>query len=170
MVRPPTTVTTNLPGHQSPPQPHQEPSLDYFQGAWTFSWVGRESPLGAGPRNGTVTFAPAQGGKALTMSTEGQFEDGSALKETGTVEWEPSTKTLTFRETLANGVRLITKGDWSSPIAIMSESQPVRAGSEDVRLRRRINVTSANAFSVVDEISSAGGPYIRLGTGTFHKQ
>ena len=41
----------------SPPQPQQAQGVDYFTGAWTFTWVGRESPISAGPREGTLTDA-----------------------------------------------------------------------------------------------------------------
>jgi hypothetical protein len=170
LVRPPKPVTTNLPGRTSPPQPQQEQSLAYFRGTWSFNWIGRESALGAGPRSGTVTFSPAAGGSSLTMSTEGvSEEDASSFKESGTVEWNPSTKTLTILETLANGLRLTSTGDWSSPIAIKCDSQPVSADGQQVRLRRKIDVISGTSFAVTDEISSNGGPFMRLGTGTFRK-
>ena len=35
-------------------------SVDYFAGAWTFTWVGRESPLSAGPRKRGRTARPAR--------------------------------------------------------------------------------------------------------------
>lgn len=171
MIRPPKPVTTNLPGRETPPQPQQEQTLAYFQGSWSFDWMGRESAFGSGPRSGTVTFDPSPGNASLVMNTAGVFEDTSAaFTERGTVEWNPSTKTLTIRETLANGLRLTSTGDWSSPLAIRAESQPVSADSQQVRLRRKIDVVSANSFAVTDEISSNGGPYVRLGTGTFRKK
>jgi hypothetical protein len=170
LQRPPQPVTTNLPGRGSPPQPQQEQSLTYFQGSWSFQWRGRESPFGAGPRSGTVTFSPASASNTLTMSAEGVVEDAGTFKESGTLEWNPATKTLTIREALANGVRLTSSGDWSSPLAIRSESQPVGADGDQVRLRRRIDVISADSFSVTDDISTNRGPWVRLGTGTFQKK
>ena len=170
LTQPPKPVTTNLGGNESPPQPQLPQSLDYFVGSWTYSWNGRESGLGGGPRMGTIKFSrSASGRNLLDVRTDGTVDGGCAYKETGTVAWSPESKVLTFRETLANGLALSSTGDWSSPIAIRVDGQPVRAGGQTLHLRRTINVVSATSFSVVDELSTDDGPFVRLGTGTFRK-
>ena len=41
------------------------------------------------------------------MKTEGTIEDNdAAFTESGTAEWDAAKKTLTFKETLANGTTL----------------------------------------------------------------
>ncbi len=170
LTQPPKPVTTNLGGRESPPQPHQQQSLDYFVGSWSYSWNGRESGLSGGPRSGTTVFSRSPSDRAvLQIRTEGTLDDGGSYKETGTMAWNPERKQLTFNETLANGVALISTGDWSSPIAIRVDGQPVRAGGQMLRLRRTINVVSATSFSVIDELSTDNGEFVRLGTGTFRK-
>lgn len=170
LTQPPKPVTTNIGGRESPPQPHQKPSLNYFVGSWSYSWNGRESALGGGPRAGTTVFSrSASRADLLDIRTEGTLDGGGSYRETGTVEWNEEKKTLAFRETLANGVALSSTGDWSSAIAIRVDGQPVRAGGQMLHLKRTINVISATSFSVVDELSTDNGPFVRLGTATFSK-
>ena len=170
LTQPPKPVTTNIGGKDSPPQPHQQQSLDYFVGSWSYSWYGRESGLGGGPRSGTTVFSrSASRSDLLDIRTDGTMDGGGAYRETGTVAWNDEKKTLAFRETLANGVALSSTGDWSSPIAIRVDGQPVSAAGQTLRLRRTISVISATSFSVVDELSTDGGPFVRLGTATFRK-
>jgi hypothetical protein len=78
-------------------------------------------------------------------------------------------KTLTIKETLANGTSLTGTGDWSSPLAIRYESQPAPAGKQSVRIRRTYSILSAQSFSIAEEISIDGGPFQRLGNGLFQK-
>ncbi len=153
----------------SPPQPKQRQGLEYFEGTWRFTWTGRESPISPGPRTGTVTFAHASDGASLDMRTEGSSEAAGSYTERGTLEWNAATKTLTVRERLANNVDLVSTGDWSSPITIRSESAPVRAGAQEVRLRRVYGIVSAHSFTVAEEISVDGGAFVRLGGGVFSK-
>jgi len=65
LTQPPKPVTTNLGGNESPPQPQLPQSLDYFVGSWTYSWNGRESGLGGGPRMGTIKFSRSASGRNL---------------------------------------------------------------------------------------------------------
>ena len=44
-----------------------------------------------------------------------------------------------------------------------------RAGGQMLRLRRTWNIVSAASFSVTNEMSIDGGPFVRLGTGDFKK-
>ena len=153
----------------SPPQPQQQQGVEYFVGTWSFSWTGRESPVSSGPRSGTVTFARRGQGTALDIRTEGKNDDGAAYKESGTAEWNPETKTLTITEKLAAGAELTTIGDWSSPIGIRAESEPLKIGSQTVKVRRLYSIHSAQSFSVTEEISIDGKPYQRLGNGQFKR-
>ncbi len=153
----------------SPPQPQQPQSVDYFVGAWTFTWTGRESAVSAGPRTGTVTYARTGTSDVLVMRAEGRVDGAAAFAETGTAEWNAAGKTLTFVERLSTGLQLRSVGDWSSPIGIRAESEPVQAGAQSLRVRRLYSILSAQSFMVTEEISVDGGPYQRLGTGRYQK-
>jgi hypothetical protein len=158
-------------GRATPPQPQQKQGVEYFVGSWTFSWTGRESPITQGPRQGTVTFTRKGTTPALAFQTEGKWDDsGAAYKESGTAEWDEAKKAMTFTETLANGTRVTGVGDWTSPLSIRYESQPVKIGSEQVRIRRNYAILAPHAFSITEEISLDGGPFQRLGNAVFSKQ
>jgi hypothetical protein len=152
-----------------PPQPQQHQSAEYFVGSWHFEWTGRESAVSVGPRTGTVTFTSKDDANVLDMQTEGQTDAGATYKESGTAEWNDAQKTLTFREQLSNGVELVSPGNWSSPLSIRSESQPLRAGSQTIRVRRTYMIVSAQSFTLAEEMSIDGGPFQRLGNATFSK-
>jgi hypothetical protein len=152
----------------SPPQPQQPQSDEYFVGAWTFTWIGRESPVSAGPRSGTLTYARKSPG-ALELRAEGTIDGGAAFTETGSALWNADKKTITWVERLSTGLELRSAGDWSSPIGIRAESEPVKAGSQMVRVKRLYSILSPQSYMVTEEISVNGGPYQRLGNGRFQK-
>jgi hypothetical protein len=159
-----------LRGRRGPPQqPQQRQGIEYFLGSWHFEWTGRESAVSVGPRTGTVTFARKDDSNVLDMQTEGQTDAGAAYKESGIAEWNDAQKTLTFRERLTSGVELLSPGNWSSPLSIRSESQPVRAGSQTIRVRRTYMIISAQSFTLAEEMSIDGGPFQRLGNATYSK-
>jgi hypothetical protein len=83
--------------------------------------------------------------------------------------WQASTKTLAMHETLANGAMMLSVADWSSPIALRFESAPVRVKGEMVRLRRIYTIISATSFTVNEELSANGAPFVRLGGGIFSR-
>jgi len=153
----------------SPPQPQQAQGPDYFTGAWTFTWVGRESPVGAGPREGTLTYTRT-GDTALDLRAEGRIDGGAAFTETGTAIWNADKKTMTWVERLSTGIELRSVGDWSSPIGIRAESDPVKAGAQTIRVRRLYSILSPQSFTVTEEITMNDGPYQRLGFGRFSRK
>ena len=151
------------------PQPQQKPSLNYFAGQWSFKWVGRESPLGpGGPREGTVTLKSDAAGKTLEGRMDAKTEEG-ALTNTMTVGWDESTKTLTFSERMSNGIQIMSKGDWSSPISIRCTVEPIKVKGHTLLLKRTISVIAAHSFGITEELSEDGGPFIRLGNALFTK-
>jgi hypothetical protein len=152
----------------SPPQPQQQQGLDYFIGTWTFSWTGRESPISSGPRSGSVTCTRIDGNSA-EMRAEGTSDAGGAFKESGILRWNDAGKTLAFQETLANNIQMSSVGNWSSPISILVEGQPVQAQGQTLRLKRTYSILSATSFRVTDELSTNGGAFSRLGVGDFRK-
>ena len=82
-------------GRPVPPQPQQKQGLEYFVGTWDFTWTGRESPITAGPRAGSVSFARRGTSNTLDIRAEGKLEDGgAAYKESGSAEWNDADKTL----------------------------------------------------------------------------
>jgi len=165
----PTIVSTNLPGHPSPPQPQQQQGLEYFDGTWNFSWVGRESPLTVGPRTGTATFTRIGESNFMSLQVEGKVDGGSAFKETGVVAWSPEKKVLVVHEKTATNAELLTLGDWSSPLGIRFDTQPLLIQGKMVRLHRSYAILSATSFSVKEELSTNDGPFVRLGVGSFTK-
>jgi hypothetical protein len=157
------------PGRVSPPQPRQTQGLEYFEGAWSFTWSGRESAVSPGPRSGLVTFTRTSAG-SLSFTTAGTSDASGAYKESGTMAWDAAKKTLTVTERLAGGLELTSVGDWSSAGSIRFESEPVRAGGLTLRIRRTYAIVSAHSFTVSEEMSTDGGPFVRLGGAVFAKK
>ena len=164
----PPPQPTGRPQRVSPPQPQQQQTDEYFVGAWTFTWIGRESPVSAGPRSGTLTYARKSPG-TLDLRAEGTIDGGAAFMETGSAMWNADKKTITWVERLSTGLELRSSGDWSSPIGIRAESEPVTAGSQTVRVKRLYSILSPQSYMVTEEISVNGGPFQRLGNGRFQK-
>lgn len=152
----------------SVPQPLQKQSLDYFVGQWNFRWIARESPLGSGSRKGTVTFTLAADGKFLDVRTEGQSDEGK-YQESALVGFDEEKKMLAVFERRSRGIELLSLGDWGAAMTIRFSVSPVRIKNQTVRLKRTISVLSANSFRVSEEYSVDGGPFERLGDGTFTK-
>jgi len=154
---------------ESPPQPQQKQSPDYFVGTWTFEWLGRESSLTAGPRSGMVTFS-RKTEAVLTFKSESLTDSGRAVNESGSMSWNAADKTLAWVETLTDGTSVTGTGNWSSPLAIRYESQPLTLKGQTLRLRRTYSVISAQSFRVAEELSIDGGPFQRLGSGDYSKK
>jgi hypothetical protein len=150
------------------PQPQQKQSIDYFVGQWSFKYIGRESALWPAPREGALTFTKLPDGKSAEGVIEGKH-DGGAYKENIVVNFDEATKSLTFTEKLASGVALNSKGDWSSPISIRFAIEPVKAKGQSLQLRRTISIVAAHSFTVAEELSEDGGPFVRLGSAIFTK-
>src|SRR5262245_4118098 len=117
---------------RSAPQPQQKQSIDYFAGKWSFKYIGRESALWPAPREGVVTFTKRADAKAVEGVTEGKT-DGKEFKETSVINFDESSKILTFTEKLASGVVLKGKADWTSPISIRFEIEPVKLKSQTLQ-------------------------------------
>ena len=167
---PPAPAPVGILGRPSPPQPLQRQGVEYFVGTWAFKWTGRESALTAGPRTATVTFTRMGETPSLQMRTEGTVDGGGAYTETATLEWREAAKILEMRERIAvgNGVEHLCVGDWTSAIAVRFECTPEK--SKGLRLKRVFSIISATSFTVAEELSTDGGPYVRLGSGTYTKQ
>jgi len=150
------------------PQPQQKQSIDYFVGPWSYKYVGRESALGPAPRDCTVTFAKRADGKSVEGASDCKT-DGGAFKNTALIVWDEATKTMTFTEKLSNGVTLTSRGDWSSPISIRFAVDPVKTKGQSLQLRRTISIVAAHSFTVTEELSEDGGPFVRLGSAVYSK-
>ncbi|HVS82734.1 MAG TPA: hypothetical protein VHE60_13470 [Pyrinomonadaceae bacterium] len=150
------------------PQPQQKQSLDYFVGQWAFTWVGRESALGpGGRREGMTTFKLAPGGKTLESHTDGKSEEGS-YQESAVIGFDETTKMLSFAERRRD-LQVASKGDWTSPISIRFTVDPIKVKGQTLQLRRTIEIISAYSFTVTEELSEDGGPFVRLGQAIFSK-
>jgi hypothetical protein len=156
-------------GRPSPPQPQQQQGLEYFVGSWRFTWTGRESPITAGPRSGTVKFARIGDSNFLDVHVEGSIEGAGAYKESGVMGWNADKKLLAYTQRLGADVEVLSLGDWSSPIAIRFDVAPVQVGGKMLRLRRTYSIVSAQSFMVTEELSTDGGAFVRLGNGDFRK-
>jgi len=150
------------------PQPQQKQSLNYFVGEWSFNWIGRESALGPAPREGTATFTLRADGKSLDLHSVGK-SDNKAFNESAFIAWDEEAKTLTFVERLANGIQLQSKGDWHSPISIRFTIDPIKVKGQTLQLKRIISVVAAHSFTVTEELSENGGPFVRLGSAVYTK-
>lgn len=149
-------------------QPQQKQSIDYFVGQWSFKYLGRESVLWPAPREGVLTLSKNADGKSLTGVIEGKHDSG-AYKETWLVTFDEASKSLTFSEKLASGATITSRGDWSSPISIRFNIEPVKIKGAALQLRRNISIVAAHSFTVAEELSENGGPFVRLGSAVFTK-
>jgi hypothetical protein len=156
-------------GRPSPPQPQQHQGPEFFLGAWKFTWIGRESAITPGPRSGTVTFTPTNDQNTLEMQVEGSSEGSGPYKESGRVTWDAAKKTLAMREHLSSGADVSSVGDWSSPIGIHFDCDPITVQGQTLKLRRYYQILSPTSYSVTEELSTNGGPFVRLGTGDFRR-
>jgi len=150
------------------PQPQQKQSIDYFAGQWSYKYVGRESALWPAPRECAVTFTKRADGKSVEGVSECKHE-GGAFKDNLVIVFDEATKMMTFTEKLGSGVALASKGDWTSPISIRFAIDPVTAKGQKLQLRRTISIVAAHSFTVAEELSEDGGPFVRLGSAVFSR-
>jgi hypothetical protein len=148
------------------PQPQQQQSAQYFVGQWSFKWIGRESLLSPGPREGTLTFKLRADGKTLDGRSEAKTDEG-AFTETIVITFDGATKQLTFSEQRSNGVKITSTGDWSSPISINCKVDPVKVKGQTLQIKRTFSIIGPHSFSITEELSENGGPFVRLGNGLF---
>jgi len=150
------------------PQPQQKQSIDYFVGQWGYKYIGRESALWPAPRECVVNFTRRADGKSAEGVSECKHE-GGVFKDNLVIIFDEAAKTLGFTEKLGSGATLTSKGDWTSPISIRFTIDPVTAKGQKLQLRRAISVVSTYSFTVTEELSEDGGPFVRLGSATFTK-
>jgi hypothetical protein len=155
-------------GRTGPPQPQQKQSIDYFVGSWSYKYVGRESAFGPAPRECTVTFTKRADGKSVEGATQCKG-DSSTFKNSMLITFDETTKMMTFTEKLNGGVAINSKGDWTSPISIRFTIEPIKVKGQALQLRRVISIVAAHSFTVAEELSEDGGPFVRLGSAIFSK-
>jgi hypothetical protein len=148
------------------PQPQQKQSISYFVGQWNFNWIGRESPLGPAPREGTTTFTLRPDGKALDAKTVGKSDD-KAFTESAVITFDDGTKMMTFSERLANGIQIQSAADWRSPISIRFTIEPIKVKGQTLLLKRIISIVAGHSFTITEELSENGGPFVRLGSAIY---
>jgi hypothetical protein len=150
------------------PQPQQKQSIDYFVGQWNYKYIGRESALWPAPRECVVTFTKRADGRSVEGVSECKHE-GGAFKDSLVIVFDEATKTLVYTEKLGSGATLASKGDWTSPISIRFAIDPVTAKGQKLQLRRTLSIVAAHSFTVAEELSEDGGPFVRLGSAVFSK-
>ena len=150
------------------PQPQQKQSIDYFVGQWSYKYIGRESALWPAPRECMVTFTKRADGRSVEGVSECKHE-GGAFKDSLVIVFDEATKTLVYTEKLGSGATLASKADWTSPISIRFAIDPITAKGQKLQLRRTISVVAAHSFTVAEELSENGGPFVRLGSAVFSK-
>ena len=152
----------------SVPQPQQKQSIDYFVGQWNYKYVGRESGFGPAPRECSVTFTKRPDGKSVEGVTECKH-DGGAYKDTSVIVFDEATKKMSITEKLGSGVSLNSRADWTSPISIRFTIDPIKVKGQTLQLRRVITVVAAHSFTIAEELSEDGGPFVRLGNAVVTK-
>jgi hypothetical protein len=149
------------------PQPQVEQRIDYFLGSWSFEYAGGEfPPLSIGTRTGTVSFTALPGGPFVRGQVTGDLF-GEPYQETWTIGFNEDLRSIVWLEQQASGQTLLGLGDWTSPIGITFHTAPLEADGRVYVLKRLMRVTSDTAFAVTDEFSVDGGPFKRLGNGSF---
>ncbi len=149
------------------PQPQIEQRIGYFAGEWTFDYTGGEfPPLSIGTRSGTVTFTALPHGPFVLGHVTGEVF-GEPYEEHWTIGFNADIQSIVWREQLSTGQELLGLGDWTSPIAITFLTAPVEADGSVYVLKRLMQTTSNTAFTVTDQFSVDGGPFRRLGNGSY---
>ena len=85
------------------------------------------------------------------------------------IVFDEATKKMTFTEKLGNGVAINSRGDWTSPISIRFTIDPIKVKGQSLQLRRTISIVAAHSFTIAEELSEDGGPFIRLGNAVVTK-
>ena len=148
-------------------QPQVEQRISYFAGEWTFEYTGGEfPPLSIGTRHGTVSFSPVPHAPFVRGRVTGDVF-GVQYEDVLTIGFDEDTQTVLWQEQLSSGHQLVSLGNWTSPIGITFLTAPIEADGRVYTLRRKMQVTSNSAFSVIDEFSVDGGPFRRLGNGSY---
>jgi hypothetical protein len=151
-------------------QKHVAQRAEYFTGRWKFDYLGGEfPPLSSGERSGTVTFSAPSGTHFVNGAVDWQAM-GKPLKETIAIGVSPETKAVVYHERRADGVELMSLGNWTSPLAIVFQTTPLVSGGKTYQLRRVIAVLSETAFDVSEEFSVDGGAFRKLGTARYTKE
>ena len=151
------------------PQPQVEQRIGYFLGEWELDYTGGEfPPLSIGTRSARIVFTEQGDAPFVTGEVTGDVW-GESYEESIVIGWDAQTNMLVLHEKLSTGVELLSVGYWQSPIAINLITNPVRADGRTYQRRRVISVTSETVFAVTDEFSVDGGPYRRMGNGTYSR-
>ena len=149
------------------PQPQIVQRLQYFSGSWTFEYTGGEfPPLSIGTRSGTVSFTDIPLGPFVRAQVTGDVF-GEAYEETWLIGFDEETLATLWQEELSTGQRMLGLGNWTSPIGITFLTLPVESDGRVYVLKRLMQMTSETSFFVTDEFSVDGGPFRRLGNGSF---
>lgn len=151
------------------PQPQQKQSADYFVGQWQFEYIGRESPFGPAPRECTLVFTKRADGKSLDGAVSCKSESGTH-QETWVMVFDEATKMLLSTEKRAGGVTVASRGDWTSPISIRFAVDPIKVKGQTLQLKRTISIVAPHSFTIAEEVSEDGGPFVRLGSAVVSKK
>ncbi len=92
---------------------------------------------------------------------------GDPYTETWTIGFDADIQSIVWHEQLSTGQQLVGLGDWTSPIGITFLTAPVEADGRVYVLKRLMQTTSDTAFMVTDQFSVDGGPFRRLGNGSY---
>lgn len=105
----------------------------------------------------------------MTLEVHGNVDGGGPFKENSVLAWDADKKLLVVHEKTANEAEILSLGDWSSPIGIRFDTQPLVVQGKTIKLRRSYTILSATSFTVKEELATGDGPFIRLGVGSFTK-
>jgi len=74
---------------------------------------------------------------------------------------------MTFSERLANGIQVQSTEDWRSPSSIRFTIEPLKVKGQTLVLKRIISIVAGHSFTVTEELSENGGPFVRLGSAIY---
>src|SRR5205085_2922334 len=111
------------------------------------------TPLTPGPRHGQAVISRGTTPSAAAIAIEGTVDEGAAYKESGSLQWDEATSTITVSDRLASGAEVKGATTWTSPIAFKVESAPMQVKGQTIKVRRTYSILSATSFSITEELS-----------------
>jgi len=151
------------------PQPQIVQRIGYFTGEWRFEYTGGEfPPVSIGTRSGTVSFTDIPNGPFVHGRVMGDVY-GDAYEEIWTIGFDEDIQAVLWQEQLSTGQQLTAVGNWTSPIAITFLTAPVEADGHVYVIKRVTQTISDVSFTVTEEFSVDGGPFQRLGNGSYFR-
>ena len=105
----------------------------------------------------------------MTGTVEGTI-GGKPYRDAVSVGVDADAKTVVYVERRANGVELVSLGNWRSPLAVAFVTSALQSNGRTYQLRRVMSILSESSFNVTEDFSVDGGPFRRLGNARYIKE